>query len=379
MRGHGEGSVNQDKRTGRWRAELMVGTSADGKRLRWRGAWHDKRGDARDELTRARADLLKGTLVVGPRQTVAEYLAVYLRDSAAPRLRPRTLESYTRMLEMHALPELGHLRLDKVTPAHLRALYRQKLDEGLSPRSVQYLHAILRRALRDAERDGVLPRNVAAQVDPPRSARPEQRALTATEGRTLAAAAMGDSLEALYLLALTSGMRQGELLGLQWQDIDWEQSRLAVQRSVSHPHAGGWMFVEPKSKTSRRSVPIHPAILLSLKRHKARQNEQRLSAGSHWEDHDLIFASAVGTPLNPTNLIRKSFRPLLEKAGLRRVRFHDLRHSTATLLFAGREHPKNVQQLLGHSQITTTMDTYSHAVPGMDEEMVGRLGRVLDL
>jgi integrase len=214
-------------------------------------------------------------------------------------------------------------------------------------------------------------------VRPPKVARAEPRVLSPEEARRLLDAARGDPLEALWVLALTTGVRQGELLGLKWSDIDLDGGRLHVRRTAYRLRGRGWVEAEPKSQTARRSVALTPLAVDALRRHKARQRAQRLRAGPLWEDRDLVFANAVGGYLEPQNLLRRAFWPLLQKAGLSRLRFHDLRHSAATLLLAQGVHPKVVQELLGHSSISLTLDTYSHTVPDLQAEAAARLERLL--
>ncbi len=184
-------------------------------------------------------------------------------------------------------------------------------------------------------------------------------------------------LEALYVLALTTGMREGELLALQWKDLDMAGGSLQVRRKVSRITNKGFVVSEPKTAKSRRNIPLAPRTLEALKRHRVRQNEQRLALGDAWEDQGLIFANSLGKPLEVSNMTRRSFRPLLVKAGLPQIRFHDLRHSCATLLLSMGIHPKVVQERLGHSQISVTLDTYSHVLPSMQEEAAQRLDALL--
>lgn len=178
------------------------------------------------------------------------------------------------------------------------------------------------------------------------------------------------------MLALCTAMRQGELFGLKWSDVDWTANRLQVRRSIARAR-GGWIEQEPKSAKSRRSVPLIPLAVAALKRHRVRQAEQRLAAGGKWQDHGLVFTNAIGNPLSPQNVLRRSYYPLLESAGLPRITFHDLRHSTASLLLSLGVHPKVVQEFLGHSQIGVTLDTYSHVMPTLGREAMDKLDSLL--
>ena len=203
----------------------------------------------------------------------------------------------------------------------------------------------------------------------------EMRALSPDQAQSFLEAARGDKLEALYLLALTTGMRQGELLALQWKDINWNNGTLQVRRKISRITNQGFVFSEPKTAKSRRSITLTQMAVETLKQHRLHQNEQRLAAGPIWEEYDLVFCNALGRPIEVGNMIRRSFRPLLQKAGLPIIRFHDLRHSCASLLLSMGVHPKVVQELLGHSQISVTLDTYSHVLPSLQGEAISRLER----
>jgi integrase len=266
---------------------------------------------------------------------------------------------------VHIVPALGRIKLKTLSPAHLQGFYRERLNSGLSSRTVQYLHALLHKALKQALRWELVPRNVATAVDPPRLHREEIQPLSPTQARAFLAAAREDRLEALYVLAIHCGLRQGELLGLRWEDIDLEAGTLQVRRTLTAAK-GERTFTVPKTVKSRRKVKLTAGAIDALIRHKQRQIEEREHLAGLWQAQGLIFASGVGTPINRHNLLHRSFKPLLEKAGLpHSVRFHDLRHTCATLLLGKSVHPKLVQELLGHSNVSITLDTYSHILPGM--------------
>jgi integrase len=248
---------------------------------------------------------------------------------------------------------------------------------GAAAASIKQLHAILHKMLKQALRWSVVPRNVADLVTPPRIPKREMHVLSADEARCLLKAARDEPLEALYLLALTTGMRQGELVALCWKDVDLASGSVRVQRTM-HVIDGARQFSEPKSASSRRRIELTQTAIAALSRHRARQAEARLFAGSAWQDNDLVFTNAVGEPIDATNLLRHRFYPLLAKAGLPKIRFHDLRHTAATLLMSEGIHAKIVSEMLGHSTIAITLDLYSHVTPTMQKEaaraMDGLLG-----
>ena len=236
--------------------------------------------------------------------------------------------------------------------------------------------AVLGRALREAEVTGIVSRNVVRLTRPPRAPHVEMKTLDATESRALLAAAEGDRLRALYVLALTTGARSGEMLGLRWEDLDTAAGTVRIVRSLTRT-AHGHELAEPKTASSRREVPLGAVALDALRRHRVAQAQERIAAGTAWRDEGLIFASEAGTPLDAGNVLRRSFYPLLRRAGLPRVRFHDLRHTAATRMLEAGTSPKVAAEMLGHASVTTTLATYSHAGPGMRREAAGVLDRAL--
>ena len=373
-RGAGEGTIYKDK-AGYWRAELMLGYGPDGKPLRWRTS-----GKLRREVAAALAQAIEkhrqNTLVVNNRQTVAEYLARWLEDVAKPHLYVNTYQSYCRFVRLHINPTLGNVRLQKVTPQHVLAMQRAIADKGLSPYSVRHARSILHRALRDAERMGLVGRNAVDLCNGPRIERQERQVLTPEQARAVLAAAEGTSFEALYVLALTTAFRRGELLGLKWADIDFTTKSIALKRALSWVSGAGSRFKDTKTH-KHRGVALTDIGIAALKRHRARQLEQRLAAGPRWEDNDLVFTTRHGKPLQPWNVLRDTYEPLLKAAGVPRVRFHDLRHTTASLLVSLGVPLKVVQEILGHSQQSTTADTYSHVLPGLQRDAMDRLNQLL--
>jgi integrase len=256
----------------------------------------------------------------------------------------------------------------------VRALYAAKSKE-LSPRSVDYIHVTLQKALTQAMRDDLIPRNVAAGERPRSSRKREEiKALSSDQARVLLTAARGERNEALYIVAAHTGLRQGELLGLKWADVDLAARRLSVRRALKVTDHG-LDFGPPKNSASRRSVPLSKTSVAVLRAHRTRQNEERLRLGDLWQDHDLVFPNRVGKPLDHGNLYYREYKPLLQRAGLgdEGFTFHSLRHTFATELFNQRKRPKIIQSLLGHSSITQTMDTYSHLLDDVDDDEIGGL------
>ncbi len=296
-----------------------------------------------------------------------------LQDAVADTVRPVTFAKYEQIVRNHAKPALGRLRLQTLTPAHVRGLYREKLDSGLSPSTVQYIHVTLNKALKQAVADGLIPRNVCEAVKPPRPQKREIAPLSPDQARRFLEACQGEQLEALFVLAVHTGMRQGELLGLHWEDVDLEAGALRVRRALAQTNDGP-VLTAPKGAKSRRRIKLTGAAVEALKRHKAAQNAERLRFGGLWEDRGLVFPNRTGRFLSPSLLTDGPLKRPLERAGLSPIRFHDLRHTCATILLSRGVHAKLVQELLGHATISITLDTYSHVLPGMDDGLADAMG-----
>jgi integrase len=348
-----------------------------GKVSGYRGSYFDPEGirryvsaktktEAEKALRQAMADADRGLIFEAESLTVSEYFDRWLIDSVRDTVRSTTFERYEQNSRLHIKPALGRLKLRKLTSAHVRGLYREKLDAGLSPRSVQYIHVTLHKALKQAEADGLLRRNIAGTVKPPQVKKEEIRPLDARQVKDLFEAAKGDRLEALYVLAVATGLRQGELLGLKWDDVDLDAGTLQVRRTLTTAK-GGPMLCPPKTKGSSRSVKLPPTASEALRTHLERQLGEIDRAGSLWRENGLIFASEVGEPLDRRYITSHRFKPLLKRAGLQCFRFHDLRHTCATLLLSKNVNPKIVSEMLGHATIAITLDTYSHVLPNMQD------------
>ena len=372
-RGNNEGSIYQRK-DGRWVGAVHVGYKG-GQRLR-KHYYGATRQEVAKKLTVALKAHQDGLPVVPERQTVKDFLASWL-ENAKPSLRDQTHSTYEIMLRLHAVPYLGHHRLARLSPQHLQDLYGQRLDAGLSVQSVRKLHAIVHRALKQALRWNLVARNVADLVTPPRNYHKEMKTLDIEQAKQLIGAARGGRLEALYVLALTTGLRQGELLALRWQDVDLGDGSLRVVGTLYRSSQGLLTIAEPKTAGSRRLVTLGSLAVDALARHKENQAAQRLLCDARWEEHGLVFTNELGRPMGASNLRRRSFEPLLKCAGLPRIRFHDLRHTAATLLLGEGVHPKIASERLGHSRVGITLDLYSHVTPTMQREAAAAVDTVL--
>lgn len=367
-RANGEGTKIYMRKDGRPECKYTIQTVDGPKRKTLTG----KKGESREDLASRLRKILVDTdgRIVDDSEnlTVAEYLERWLEDSVRDNVTHRTESNYRLMVRGHIVPAFGTVKLARLTPVRLQGLYRRLQDEDKHA-TARYVHATLHRALGQALRWGIVDRNPAELVTPPLQRKSEVAALTRDEAERLLREAResGDRLEALYVLAIHTGMRQGEMLGLRWTDIDLsgDAPSLRVARQLQRSREGGGLvFTQTKTKKGRY-VSLGPTVVAALRRHWAYQTQEKLHAGALYEDQGLVFASEIGTPLEASNMVRRSFKPLLRRAGLPRIRFQDLRHTCATLLLISGVHPKFVQELLGHSSISVTLDIYSHMLPAM--------------
>jgi integrase len=345
-RGRGEGTVYR-RADGRWEAALGVG----GRRQRYVG---QSQREVRVKLLAARRALEQGIVLSGSSQRVEEYLTRWLEDSVRPSVRWTTHRAYSLCMRRLS-PLIGHLRLTALTPQAVQAAYAALLQKGLSRRSVEQTHTVLHRALRQAVLWGLMSQSYRGG-DRPTTDAPGDAQLTEEEVGRLFEASRGDRLHALWVLLATTGLRLGEARGLLWSDIDFASGRLVVNRALQRQTRLGYVFVEPKTPRSRRTVYLAPGTINTLTDHRRRQVEDQLGSGPEWDNTGLVFTTAVGRPADGT-WVTKWFHRALDQGGLPRVRIHDLRPTAATHLLRRGVHPKVVQELLGHSTISLTLDT----------------------
>jgi integrase len=365
-RGQGEGSIYYREDEKRWVASFM---GEDGKRIYRSGK---TRREAFEKLQQALQEQKQGKLVTGPQQTVRQYLEYWL-DAVCkpPALRISSYEKYRKLINTYILPALGHIQLQKLTPQHVQALYRKTGDDGLSSKMINSIHGVLHKALGNAVRWNLVSRNICDLVSPPRIVKPTIEPLTMEQAHKLLEAVRGHRLEVLLIVALTTGIRRGELLALRWSEVDLEGQRIQVRRTVDYITHYGYVETEPKTAAGKRMIALPYFVADMLKQHRHQQLEAKLKVGRAWEDRDLVFTDLHGGYFNPRYL-GKLFDKILVEADLPHMRFHDLRHSAATLLLSMGVHVKVVQEILGHSNISMTADTYSHVLPSMQEDAMGK-------
>jgi integrase len=377
----GYGAIYQRASDGLWVANLDLGI-VSGQRRR-KTFYGRTRSEVRDKLRAAQNLHDKGALPSNDQVTVAQYLDWWVATVLPGSVRVSTASSYASKIRVHINPRIGNVRLTKLTPADVQAMLNDCTQAGQSARSVQYIHAILKRALGQAEKWGLVSRNVARLVDPPRVRRAEIEPLTPEEARRLLDVVEGDRLAALYSVAVALGLRQGEALALRWSDVDLETGVLRVRRIVQRVKRPGateseLLYSEPKSARSRRTVALPKVCVDALRAHRARQAAERLKAGEAWEDNDLVFCTQLGRPLEARNVVTH-FRRQCQLAELGHRRFHDMRHTCASLLLVQGVHPRVVMELLGHSQISLTMNTYSHVIPQPKRDAADRMDDILGM
>jgi integrase len=355
---------------------FILDTSLPGQRRRQKskGGYRTKR-DALAALNEAQSALQRGIYVEPSKLSVETFLLDHWLPAVESGLRKSTLQGYRSAISNYVLPRLGETRLQAVTPDQLNAFYGELLKtgrkdgkSGLSPKTIHNIHVMLHKALHDAVRWSYLPRNVAQFSDPPKqtSSGKAMRTWTPDELRSFLEYVGNDPYYAAWVLAASTGMRRGEVLGLRWQDIDFDRRRLAIRQTIISVDYRVETS-EPKTARGRRSVALDSGTVTALRAHRAAQNQEKLKLGEAYQDLGLVFCRADGTPVHPDRFTQM-FDKHVKDSGLPRIRLHDLRHTHATLALAAGIHPKVVSERLGHSTVAFTMDVYSHAIPSMEAE-----------
>lgn len=382
-RGNNEGTIYR-RPDGRWCSQVTVGIDpATGKPKR-KTFYGKTRQEVAGKMTEALQKVQTGTYIEPTTFTLGQWLDKWMTEYKKGQLRPSTYESYAGLIERHIKPDLGGIPLAKLQAHTLQSFYNDKLASGrmdngggLSTRVVRYMHAVIHGALEQAVKEGLLPRNVADATSPPTMKHKPMRPLTEDELLTFLAVAKDDRFFAAYVLAATTGLRRGELLGLCWDSVDLVGGTIVVQRQllVLGDEEGKFTFVlddTTKSKSGRRSIALTDDTVRELKAHRKRQAQEKLFLGPAYQDNGLVFCNEDGTPVDPRNFTKR-FQRILVRAGLPKIRLHDLRHTHASLLLSRGVHPKVVQERLGHASITMTLDLYSHLAPGLQEAAAATL------
>ncbi len=379
MRGH---IVKRYKNSYTIVLSLGVDPATGKKRQQWVSVKGTKK-EAEKRLAELLHQLDNGTFMKPGKTTLGEFLERWLKDYAWPNLAPRTAEGYEHIIRRHLILSLGNIALTQLKPEHLQHYYSQKLSGGrcdgkggLSPRTVRHHHVNLHTALESAVKWGLLSRNPADAVSPPRSQRPEWHTLNEDDISTLLEAAKATPYYALFYLALYTGMRRSELLALRWCDIDLLLCQIYVTRTLHQLRDGSIVYRAPKTAKGRRMIALSPSAALVLREHKEKQEAMRAMLGIPLKDDDLVFSQLDGKPLLPST-VTHAWIKLVRRAGLEGVRLHDARHSHASLMLKQGAHPKIVSERLGHANIGITLDTYSHILPGLQEAAADRFDKMV--
>lgn len=365
-RGNSEGSTRKRIRDGeeRWEARYV---DIEGKR-------RSLYGKTRQEAMRNREN---GVRASGGNETVADFLTFWFSTVKKNEVGPSSHLRYSFYLRLHIIPTLGKYPLTKLTAQHIQIFLAKELEAGNAPSSVRQLHAVLHDALDDALQLGLVSRNVADLVKPPRRQRHEYAIYSEDQARRLLETVAGDRLEALLVLVLTTGMRGGELDTLKWRDVELEGGSLQVQRTLQRT-AEGFRWENAKTSHSRRRIALTEMAIAALRKHLVRQTQERQQLGEAWHDHDFVFTNAIGDRLPRTYFdIHHWYGAKLKEAGLPIIRFHDLRHTAATLLLARGVNPKVVSEMLGHSSVAITLTLYGHVTPHMQQEAANTMDQML--
>ena len=363
------------KRGNRYAVRLDLGRGPDGKRTFKYHSGYPTRRAAQQARTELLGALDRHSYVAPDKTTLDDYLRGQWLPVVQTRLRPGTWVEYRRKVETHLIPAIGQVPLQQLTTAMLNALYQQLLDRGVGPRTVQYVHATIRKALNDAVRWGLLVRSPAHYAVAPRPRRTELRTWTADELRGFLEFVRSDRLSTVWQLAALTGMRRGEVLGLRWCDLDLEAGWLSVRQTLivvdNQPQIS-----EPKTARGRRRIAVDPETVAALRAHHKLQAADRLAAGPAWQGSDLVFTRPDGASLHP-EYVRRRFDRLLQRAGLPRIHLHDLRHTHATLALQAGVHPKVVSERLGHATVAMTLDIYSHTIPALQQDAAATIASLV--
>ena len=323
--------------------------------------------DAEKKLVEVLNQIDNGIYIRPSTTTLAEFLEMWLKDYVSPNLSPTTASGYEHIIYRYIIPFLGNMTLTVLKPEHLIKYYAEKTEKGLSAQTVRHHHTILHKALHDAVEWGLLSRNPADAVSPPRVQRPELQTWNEDEIFRFLQEAKSTPYYALFYTALFTGMRRSEILALRWCDVNLILAQISVNRSLHVLKGGKVVFRQPKTSKSRRTIALSPSAVITLKEHRDKQELEHLMLGIPLKEEDLVFAHYDGTPLLP-NTVTHAWIKLVRRSGLKSIRLHDARHSHASILLKIDVHPKIVQERMGHSSIQVTLDTYSHVAPGLQEK-----------
>jgi integrase len=372
---NGEGSITKRK-NGTWMGRVTVGRNEDGS-VKRQTVYGKTKQEVVEKTTKILNELQTGTYIEATKLTLGQWLDTWLWDYKKPSVRPNTFSSYEQNVRIHIKPEIGDVLLKELKPVTIQKFYNSKHKDGdteakdkISAATIKKIHNIIHEALEQAIKNDILNKNVSERVSLPRLIKEEVRVLTKEEQKSLLEFISGDRLECAFILDLATGLRIGELLGLRWKDIDLKEGVVRVNQSLNRikefksldDYTTKLHFGEIKTRSGRRSIPIPKNVIKALNAHKARQDEEKSKYSDDYQDKDLVFCTELGTPLEPRNLMRK-FYSIVDNLKIPEANFHCMRHTFATRALEAGINPKVVQEMLGHANISMTLDTYSHVLP----------------
>lgn len=354
-RGNNEGSVHKLP-NGNWRGQV----SHEGHRL---SKVFPTQRECLEWVRKNHNQIDDGMTFASTQITLSEYMQGWLTNAKATK-RPTTWVHYDELNRLYISPNLGRIKLKDLRAEHIQGLYNRLIGKDIGIPTIRKMHAVLHSALQQAVKIGSINQNPVSNVDPPRKPVREMAILNESQVSQMLVAAKGHRWEALYHLAIVTGMRESELLGLKWVDLDWGRKYLKIERQLQRPNGIGVEFSPPKTRHGRRSVALGETTIEVLRAHYERQQSERLAAGEHWEEYGLIFTTSNGTPIHQRNL-QRDFKALIKHAGLPPIRFHDLRHTAASLMLNHDIPVIVVSRRLGHARTSITLDVYGHLLPSM--------------
>lgn len=368
-RGNHEGSIYQ-RGNGKWRAQIYL----DGDRLSFTG---DSRKEAQRWLREIGNEIERGLTLEGAKITFEEFLQEWL-STKQHHVAVQTHSYYCQIVRDYITPVLGRIRLRDLNARHIQKFYNDKVSEGIGLRTVQKSHTVIHAALNSARKFGLIPYNPDDATNPPKPKSNAMKFFTKDQTHHLLQVAKEteDRYYALYFLAIVTGMRQGELLALKWENVDLEKGILSIKLNLKRVPGGGLILDKPKTKSSIRSIKLGSDSIEILKAHKKQLSTEKQAARDLWQNEGFVFPSTVGTALDPSNLL-KQFRKLLKTANLPKIRFHDLRHTAASLMLNNGIDVLVASQRLGHAHPSITLDVYGHLMPSMQNEAANILDTLI--
>jgi integrase len=367
-RANNEGTIFFRESRREWVAEV----SLNGKRLT---KYAKTQRECRDWIKETLTKIGNGLTFSGTQITLEKFIETWM-DGKRLSQRPQTVEQYRQICKQHIVPNLGKMRLQDIQPAHLKRLYLMKKEEGRGARTVQVVHVVMHAVLQQAVREGILGRNPADSVQRPKVEQTERHILTEEQAQRLVISSQGTRYGMLFFLALMTGMREGELMGLMWSDVDWSKGIIEVQRQLQRSPGHSKILVPPKTKAGRRQIKIGQETLDRLAAHQGRLELQKSAMGDRWVENNLIFPNILGKPMS-SNHMRQEFKRLLKENGIPEIRFHDLRHTSLSFLLGSGTPVNTVQRRAGHSKASITTDTYGHSMGHSEDEAAIRIEEMI--